>query len=44
MCAGGKAKTGLWYWQGDDSDDPESLVCPVIMSAETLRGLLAKTG
>jgi hypothetical protein len=33
---------GAWYWQGDDYDHPESLVCPVIMSAETLRELLAK--
>lgn len=33
-------KGGVWYWQGD-GDNPESLSCPVVMSAETLRGLLA---
>lgn len=32
----------VWYWQGDEDDQPESLSCPVIMSAETLRELLAK--
>ncbi|MCU1054152.1 hypothetical protein JAK47_06335 [Stenotrophomonas maltophilia] len=31
----------VWHWQGDGHDFPESLVCPVIMSAETLRTLLA---
>lgn len=31
----------VWYWQGDGHDFPESLICPVIMSAETLRALLA---
>ncbi|WP_353949808.1 hypothetical protein [Stenotrophomonas maltophilia] len=31
----------VWHWQGDGQDFPESLVCPVIMSAETLRALLA---
>lgn len=29
-----------WMWQGDSSDQPESLTCPVIMSASTLRELL----
>ncbi len=33
----------VWYWQGDEDDQPESLSCPVIMSAETLRELLAKS-
>lgn len=33
----------LWYWQGDEDDQPEILSCPVIMSAETLRELLAKS-
>lgn len=32
----------VWYWQGDEDDQPEILSCPVIMSAETLRELLAK--
>ena len=31
----------VWHWQGDGRDDPASLSCPVVMSAETLRGLLA---
>jgi len=33
---------GIWRWQGDDLDMPESLTCPVVMSVEILRGLLAK--
>lgn len=32
-----------WYWQGDEDDQPEILSCPVIMSVETLRELLAKS-
>jgi len=31
----------VWYWQGDGADYPESLSCPVVMSAGTLRGLCA---
>lgn len=31
---------GVWLWQGDGADFPESLACPVVMSAETLRALL----
>lgn len=31
---------GVWKWQGE-GDDPESLSCPVVMSADTLRGLVA---
>lgn len=30
---------GVWHWQGHD-DDLDSLVCPVVMSAERLRELL----
>jgi hypothetical protein len=30
---------GVWKWQGE-GDNPESLSCPVVMSAEALRGLL----
>ncbi len=33
---------GVWRWQGDGEDHPESLSCPVVMSAETLRALLAR--
>lgn len=32
----------VWYWQGDGHDMPETLACPVIMSADTLRALLRK--
>ena len=31
----------VWHWQGDGHDFPDSLACPVIMSADTLRALLA---
>lgn len=31
----------VWFWQGQD-DEPSSLSCPVVMSAETLRALLAR--
>lgn len=34
---------GVWHWQGDGEDHPESLACPVIMSAETLQELLASS-
>lgn len=30
-----------WRWQGDGHDDPASLSCPVIMTADTLRGFVA---
>lgn len=30
---------GVWKWQGE-GDAPESLTCPVVMSADTLRGLI----
>jgi len=32
----------VWYWQGDGHDMPESLACPVVMSADTLRALIAR--
>lgn len=32
---------GVWRWQGD-GDDPESLSCPVVMSADTLRSFVAE--
>jgi NTP pyrophosphatase (non-canonical NTP hydrolase) len=31
----------VWRWQGDGNDDPASLVCPVIMSAQTLNEIVA---
>ncbi len=31
----------VWFWMGDGSDVPETLACPVIMDADTLRKLLA---
>lgn len=33
---------GVWRWQGDGHDDPDSLACPVVMSADTLRGFVAE--
>ena len=32
----------VWFWQGDGQDHPESLSCPVVMSADTLRAMLAR--
>lgn len=32
----------VWRWQGDGTDDPASLACPVVMAPDTLRTLLAK--
>ncbi len=34
--------SGVWRWQGDGGDHPESLSCPVVMSADTLRGFQAE--
>jgi hypothetical protein len=31
----------VWCWQGDDEDHPESLTCPVLMSAEHVRAFVA---
>ena len=31
----------VWMWQGA-GDDPDSLTCPVVMSADTLRNLLTR--
>jgi hypothetical protein len=31
----------VWRWAGDGGDDPASLACPVVMSAETLREFVA---
>lgn len=33
---------GVWRWQGDGSDAPKSLACPVVMRADTLREMLAR--
>lgn len=35
-------KGEVWHWQGDGHDFPESLNCPVIMTADTLRELLRR--
>ena len=32
---------GVWRWQGDGGNEPESLTCPVVMSADTLRSFVA---
>ena len=31
---------GYWAWQGDGTDDLESLTCPVLISAQALRNLV----
>lgn len=36
------ARDDVWFWQGDELDDPASLTCPVVMTAETLRGMLER--
>lgn len=33
---------GVWMWQGDGADHPESLSCPVVMSADMLREMLGE--
>jgi hypothetical protein len=33
---------GVWRWQGDGGDQPQSPSCPAVMSAERLRELLAR--
>lgn len=33
-------KGEVWYWQGDSEDHLESLTCPVVISADKLRGIL----
>lgn len=33
---------GHWAWQGDGTDDLESLTCPVLISANDLRNLIQK--
>lgn len=33
----------VWYWQNDGEDNPDSLICPVVMQADTLRELLCRT-
>lgn len=35
-------KGEVWHWQGDGHDAPESLTCPVVMHADTLRELLQR--
>lgn len=32
----------VWKWQGDGADEPASLSCPVVMSADTCRGLVTR--
>lgn len=34
-------KDEVWVWQNDDEDHPESLACPVLMSAEHVRAFVA---
>jgi hypothetical protein len=37
-----REKGEVWYWQGDDTDEPESLTCPVLMRPEHARGFAAE--
>jgi hypothetical protein len=32
----------VWFWQGDGADHPQSLSCPVVMTAHTLRTIIAR--
>lgn len=32
----------LWYWQGDGFDFPESLACPIVVSADKFRAAVSK--
>jgi hypothetical protein len=32
---------GVWCWQGDGEDHPESLTCPILISADNMRAVLA---
>lgn len=34
----------VWFWMGDGTDEPGSLTCPVVMSADALLDLLKKAG
>lgn len=36
-----EANSNTWIWMGDGEDHPESLTCPVIMSADQLREFVA---
>jgi hypothetical protein len=36
------AAEGPWYWMDDEENWPESLICPVLMSADTCRRLIAE--
>lgn len=42
VCCDAGRGGNLWYWQGDGYDVPESISCPVVMSANNLRDLVAK--
>ncbi len=33
----------VWYYQGDGTDYPESLTCPVVMTADQFRDLLSES-
>ncbi|QIE84729.1 hypothetical protein [Pseudomonas nitroreducens] len=36
--------TGVWAWAGDGEDHLESLACPIVISANDLRALIAQAG
>ncbi len=36
-----KANGEFWYWQGDGTDELESLTCPILIRADDLRAILS---
>jgi len=38
-----KARDEYWAWQGDGTDYPKSLTCPVLISADDLRDFIARS-
>ena len=37
-------KDEIWFWQGDGSDNPESLSCPIIIQPHDLIALIKGAG
>ncbi len=35
-------RVGYWVWQGDGHDHLESIMCPIMIHAEDMRGLIAE--
>lgn len=36
-------RENVWVWRGGEENHPESLACPVVMTADTLQAILAET-